>query len=93
VDTNGIARSLTGLFSFTHPGCEDARPAVNTDERFQEVGPCPQHNHRSITGCTSDWKAMLLNIVVVGKGYKMMANKPALIKSHTGYDSVSIVTL
>ena len=36
---------------------------------------------------------MLPNIVVVGEGYKMMANKPALIKSHTGHDSVSIVTL
>ena len=32
--------------------------------------------------CTSDWKAMLLNTVVVGKGYKT-----TLIKPPTGYDS------
>jgi len=43
--------------------------------------------------CTSDWKAMLLNTVVVGKGYKTTANKPTLLKPPTGYDSVSVVTL
>ena len=42
--------------------------------------------------CTSDWKVMLLNTVVVGKRYKIMANKPTLIKLPTGYDSVSVDT-
>ena len=43
--------------------------------------------------CTSDWKAMLLNTVVVGKGYKTTANKPTLLKPPTGYDSVSVASL
>ena len=43
--------------------------------------------------CTSNWKAMLLNTVVVGKGYKMTADKTILTKPPTGYDSVSVAIL
>jgi len=38
--------------------------------------------------CTSDWKAMLLNKVVVGKGHKMTVDKTTLTKPPAGYDSV-----
>ena len=39
--------------------------------------------------CTSAWKAMLLNRVVVGCGYKLMADNTTLTKPPTGFDSVS----
>ena len=39
----------------------------------------------------STWKAMLLNRVVVGKGYKMTVDNTTLTEPPTGYDSVSIV--
>ena len=34
---------------------------------------------------------MLLNKVVVGKGYKMTADNTTLTEPPTGYDSVSVV--
>ena len=39
--------------------------------------------------CTSNWKAMLLNKVVVGKGYKMTVDNTTLTQPPAGYDSVS----
>ena len=42
--------------------------------------------------CTSNWKAMLLNKVVVGKGYKMTVDNTTLTKPPAGYDSVSDTT-
>ena len=39
--------------------------------------------------CTSNWKAMLLNKVVVGKGYKMTVDNTTLTEPPAGYDSVS----
>jgi len=41
--------------------------------------------------CTSNWKAMLLNNVVVGRGYKMTFNNTTLTEPPAGYDSVGIV--
>ena len=41
--------------------------------------------------CTSNWKAVLLNKVVVGKGYKMTVGKTTLTKPPSGYDSVGVV--
>ena len=41
--------------------------------------------------CTSNWKAMLLNNVVVGRGCKMTFDNATLTKPPAGYDSVSIV--
>jgi hypothetical protein len=43
--------------------------------------------------CTSKWKAMLLNKVVVGEGYSLMVNSRSLTKPPTGYDSVSAMIL
>jgi len=48
-------------------------------------------NGYSRNDCTSTWKAMLLNKVVVGKGYKMITSNPALTEPPAGYDSVSVV--
>ena len=92
-DTNDIARSLSGLFSFTHPGFgfKDTHADRDIDERFQQGSSCPQHNRRSIARCTSDRKAMLLNTVVFGKGYKITVNKTILAEPPARYDSVSVV--
>lgn len=38
---------------------------------------------------SSPYKAMLLNKVVVGKGYKVTSNEPSLRAPPPGYDSVS----
>jgi len=48
-------------------------------------------NGYSRNKCTSNWKAMLLNKVVVGKGYKMTAANSALTEPPAGYDSVSVI--
>jgi len=40
----------------------------------------------------SNWKAMLLNKVVVGKGYKMTVDNTSLTQPPAGYDSVSDIT-
>ena len=42
--------------------------------------------------CTSNWKAMLLNKVVVGKGYKMIFDNTTMTKPPAGFDSVSIIS-
>ena len=41
----------------------------------------------------SNWKAMLLNKVVVGKGMKLTKDDPALTRPLPGYDSVSVFRL
>lgn len=41
-------------------------------------------------GVTSDWKALLLNKVVVGTGKKMTRDDATLTKAPLGYDSVRI---
>jgi hypothetical protein len=41
----------------------------------------------------SNWKAMLLNKVVVGKGMKLTKDDPALTRPLPGYDSVSVFGL
>ncbi|KAF9643753.1 hypothetical protein BDM02DRAFT_1355394 [Thelephora ganbajun] len=42
-------------------------------------------------GITSDWKALLLNKVVVGKGIKLTQDNTNLTQPPSGYDSVSIL--
>jgi hypothetical protein len=37
----------------------------------------------------SPWKAIMLNRVVVGKGYKLKQDDPTLTSPPAGYDSVS----
>ena len=41
--------------------------------------------------CTSKWKAVLLNKVVIGRGYSLKVNDTTLTGPPAGYDSVSIV--
>jgi len=45
-------------------------------------------NDYSHNGKSSSWKAIMLNKVVVGKGYKVKQDKPSLTGPPTGYDSV-----
>ncbi|KAF9648775.1 ADP-ribosylation [Thelephora ganbajun] len=45
-------------------------------------------NDYSRNGCISNWKAMLLNKVVVGRGYKMTVSNATLTEPPAGYDSV-----
>jgi len=47
-------------------------------------------NDYSYNECVSNWKALLLNKVVVGKGMKLVIDDPTLTQPPTGYDSVSI---
>jgi len=42
----------------------------------------------SLNGVTSEWKAILLNKVVVGKGYKTKVDSTSLTTPPAGYDSV-----
>lgn len=42
--------------------------------------------------CTSNWKAMLLNKVVVGRGYKMTVDNTTMTEPPAGYDSVRVIT-
>jgi len=53
-------------------------------------GTCRSDSY-STNDCTSNWKAMLLNRVVVGRGYKMTVDSPTLTEPPAGYDSVSVV--
>jgi hypothetical protein len=43
----------------------------------------------SYNGCTSNWKAMLLSHVIIGRGYKVMSDNVSLTQPPPGYDSVS----
>jgi hypothetical protein len=45
-------------------------------------------NDYSSTDSSSPWNAMLLNKVVVGKGYKILHDNPSLAAPPPGYDSV-----
>ena len=45
----------------------------------------------SQNSCTSNWKAMLLNRVVVGRGYRMTVDNTTLTEPPADYDSVSVV--
>lgn len=49
-------------------------------------------NSYSSNSCNSDWKAILLNNVVVGRGYKLTADNRSLTEPPAGYDSVSAGT-
>ena len=42
-------------------------------------------------GINSEWKALLLNKVVVGNGLKLSQNNTALTEPPSGYDSVSVL--
>ena len=44
-------------------------------------------------GINSEWKALLLNKVVVGNGLKLSQNSTALTEPPSGYDSVSVFGL
>jgi len=46
-------------------------------------------NDYSSTDSSSPWKAILLNKVVVGKGYKVLHDNPSMAAPPSGYDSVS----
>ena len=50
-------------------------------------------NDYSRNDCTSNWKAILLNKVVVGKVYKMADDDPTMTGPPVGYDSVGVVAL
>ena len=41
--------------------------------------------------CTSEWKAVLLNKVVVGRGCRLKVNNTTLTGPPAGYDSVSAI--
>jgi len=45
-------------------------------------------NDYTSTDSTSPWKAMLLNKVVVGKGYKILHDNPTMTAPPAGFDSV-----
>ena len=47
-------------------------------------------NDYSRNDCTSNWKAILLSKVVVGRGYKLTGNQTSLTAPPAGYDSVSV---
>jgi len=47
-------------------------------------------NDYSYNESVSNWKALLLNKVVVGKGMKLVLDDPTLTEPPPGYDSVSI---
>ena len=53
----------------------------------------PRANDYSSTDSSSPWKAILLNKVVVGKGYKILNDNPGMTGPPAGYDSVSGATL
>jgi hypothetical protein len=48
-------------------------------------------NDYSHNDCTSPLKAILLNKVVVGKGYKMTQDNTSLTAPPPGYDSVRVM--
>lgn len=47
-------------------------------------------NDYSSNKSTSPYKAILLNKVIVGKGYKVTENNTSLTAPPAGYDSVSV---
>ena len=51
---------------------------------------CSRSNAYSSNACTSGWKAMLLNTVIVGRGHKLTASNTALTGPPAGFDSVGI---
>lgn len=66
---------------------------------FMRVGACcltafvgfRRSDRYSHNDCNSNWKAMLLNRVVVGRGYKMTVDNTTMTEPPAGYDSVSVV--
>lgn len=75
----GIYTSSTSSKSVSYPSTVLRQP-------FNIFG---RSNGYSRNDCTSNWKAMLLNKVVVGRGHKMTTNDTTLTKPPAGYDSVS----
>jgi len=51
----------------------------------------PRSNDYSQNDCKSNLKAILLNKVVVGKGYKVTHDLTSLTSPPAGYDSVSFI--
>ena len=61
-----------------------AEPAFNVEVLIPR-----SHWYSKNAGITSEWKALLLNKVVVGKGKKQSRWGPSLTETPEGYDSVS----
>ena len=55
-----------------------------------EVFTFRSNDYSKNIGVDSEWKALLLNKVVVGNGKKLIQNDTSLTEPPTGFDSVSI---
>ena len=55
-----------------------------------EVSTFRSNDYSKNIGVDSEWKALLLNKVVVGNGKKLIQNDTSLTEPPTGFDSVSI---
>ena len=73
------------------PSSYHAFPRVRWGLLLTEI-PVFRSNDYTSTDSTSPWKAMLLNKVVVGKGYKILHDNPTMTAPPAGYDSVSRAT-
>jgi hypothetical protein len=58
-----------------------------------EVLTSRSNDYSKNAGINSDWKALLLNNVVVGKGKKLTQNDTSLTAPPKGYDSVRVFWL
>jgi hypothetical protein len=58
-----------------------------------EVLTSRSNDYSKNMGINSDWKALLLNKVVVGKGKKLTQNDTSLTAPPQGYDSVRVFGL
>lgn len=64
--------------------------SVSHPRREPDVGNLSSRsNDYSANDCVSNWKALLLNKVVVGKGLKLVLDDPTLTGPPAGFDSVS----
>jgi len=53
------------------------------------IPPDRSNDYANNDGVTSDWNAMLLNKVIVGKGKKLIQDNTTLTRPPLGFDSVS----
>ena len=58
-----------------------------------EIFTCRSNDYSKNAGINSDWKALLLNKVVVGNGKKLTQNDTSLTGPPQGHDSVSVFGL
>ena len=55
------------------------------------ISPRRSNDYSYNSGITSDWKALLLNKVVVGKGKKLTRDDTTITQPPAGFDSVSVL--